>query len=172
MQQTSTAQICLHLKCSVHPGRNQVHLELDRGWWGFAHCLEGHIRGRTEGNVVHIPSGPPMCKIGGVDARSASTRAAFFSPKLLPSAPGPLSTAPSTSTSGFRYMFLWLASLPSMLASLPFLPSLLPDPPSHLRLPPGSLPFNFLNGFKNGFRKSMLVVGRCGPWRGGGRMRS
>ena len=100
---------------------------------------------------------------------SASTRT-FFPLVLLPSRLGTSSTASPTSTSGLRYEFLWLASLPSTLAALPFPLSLLPDPPSRL-LPPGSLSFSFLNGFEKDFRKFISVVGRCRScwgWRADG----
>ena len=102
-----------------------------------------------------------MCEITGVDMMgSVSTRRTFFPSVLLPSRLGPSSTTSPASTSGLRYEFLWLASLPSTLAPLPFPLSLLPDLPSRL-LPPGSLCFSFLNGFEKDFRKSISVVGRC-----------
>jgi len=112
-----------------------------------------------------------MCEITGVDMMgSVSTRRTFFPSVLLPSRLGPSSTTSPASTSGLRYEFLWLASLPSTLAPLPFPLSLLPDLPSRL-LPPGSLCFSFLNGFEKDFRKSISVVGRCRScwgWRADG----
>ena len=107
-----------------------------------------------------------MCEIEGVDVGgSTSIRATSLPPTLLPSPLGPLPTTPSMLTSERKYEPLRLTSSRLISASFPSLPSSLPDLPSRLRLSSRSLPFNFLNGLENDFRRSMSVVGRCRLWR-------